>query len=166
VGVIVGRDVALVGGAFYIRARALRWRWPGAQEFFRIVPPQPGPDAAGGNAAAAAASRAAPSAAPHPGAARGGGAGRDDAAAAAAAGGGGPAPVAPLVQPLLSSKVNTGLQLALVGGCMGTAWVGWPGPEAVWGLGAATAGTTLWTCAAYARAYQRGELLAAGAGRG
>ena len=36
--VAVGRDVALVGGAFLSRAAALGWRWRGAREFFRMVP--------------------------------------------------------------------------------------------------------------------------------
>jgi cardiolipin synthase (CMP-forming) len=36
VAVIVGRDVVLVCGAFWARAVALNWRWPGVKEFFRI----------------------------------------------------------------------------------------------------------------------------------
>lgn len=65
------------------------------------------------------------------------------------------------MKPLFVSKVNTGLQMALVAACMTDAWLGWPGQEAVWGIGAATAGTTVWSCAAYVRMYMRGELLIA-----
>ena len=122
VGVIVGRDVALVAGAFAIRANSVGWRWPGASEFFRLAPPAEAPPATAG--------------AP-----------------------GDPAPAAHVIKPLFISKVNTGLQLALVAGCMTDAWLGWPGGEAVWGLGAATAATTVWSCIAYARAYTRGELM-------
>jgi hypothetical protein len=73
--------------------------------------------------------------------------------------GAGPAPVAPVVKPLLISKINTGFQLALVGACMTDAWLGWPGQQAVWGLGWSTAGTTVLSCIAYGRAYLRNELL-------
>jgi cardiolipin synthase len=34
----VGRDVALVAGAFVFRARAMNWRIPSLREFFRMVP--------------------------------------------------------------------------------------------------------------------------------
>lgn len=124
VGVVLGRDAVLLGGAFAIRAHRLGWRWPGAREFFRIVPSESvsTDEETGGK------------------------------------GGGGPVPVAPLVKPLLISKVNTGLQLALVGACMTDAWLGWPGTGAVWGLGWATAGTTLGSCFAYGRAFLRGQL--------
>jgi len=66
---------------------------------------------------------------------------------------------APFIRPLLISKINTGLQIALVASCMSQAWVGWPGMDSVWGFGAATFITTLWSTAAYAKAYLRGELL-------
>ncbi len=70
----------------------------------------------------------------------------------------GPAPAAPLVKPLFISKVNTGFQMALVGVCMTDAWLGWPGHATVWGLGWVTAGTTLASCAAYGRAFFKGQL--------
>lgn len=107
VGVIVGRDVVLVGGAFWARAVALKWRWPGVKEFFRIQ---------GGNKV-------------------------DDNGV----------PVAHLVKPLFISKVNTGLQLGLVGSCMTGAMLGVPGEEVVWGLGVATGVTTVWSGIAYGR---------------
>jgi cardiolipin synthase len=49
----VGRDVALVAGAFVFRARAMNWRIPSLREFFRMVPlsSPDGSDAAGSHAA-------------------------------------------------------------------------------------------------------------------
>lgn len=35
-GVILGRDVCLIAGAFYARADALQWTWPGITTFFNI----------------------------------------------------------------------------------------------------------------------------------
>ena len=127
VGVVLGRDVVLLGGAFVIRAQQVGWKWPGVKEFFRITPTQ----SAAGDVEA----------------------GKEEGGAAVVA------PVAPIVKPLLISKINTGLQLALVGACMTDAWLGWPGQDAVWGLGWTTAGTTVISCIAYGRAYMRNELL-------
>jgi cardiolipin synthase (CMP-forming) len=126
VGVIVGRDAFLVTGAVALRAQSLNWRWPGAREFFRIVPAADG----GGQQ-------------PELGKI-------DDPLGSRRA------PAAAFMKPLMVSKVNTGLQLVLVGACMTDAWVNWPGSEAVWGLGAATAVTTVWSCGAYVAAYVRG----------
>ena len=137
-GIILGRDAFLVGGAFVVRAQAVGWRWPGAAEFFRLQPP---------------AAAAAPSS----------GSGSSGEGAAAAAEGAAAAPPAPLVQPLYISKVNTVLQLALVGACMLDAWVGWPGQGGVWAAGGAATVTTLWSCVAYLRAFRSGRLLTAGA---
>jgi len=130
VGVVLGRDVVLLGGAFAIRAQQVGWTWPGVREFFRITPTERFSvmeKRQGGGAEAGAA-----------------------------------APVAPLVKPLLISKINTGFQLALVGACMTDAWLGWPGQQAVWRLGWSTAGTTVISCIAYGRAYLRNELLVTG----
>lgn len=124
---VVGRDVLLFAGAFAIRAHSLNWRWPGAREFFRIVPSSNGDVS------------------------RKSGGDEEE----------GAAPVAPVVKPLYISKVNTALQFTLVGSCMIDTWLGWPGGEVVWGLGMATAGTTVASCVAYGRAYLRGELLRA-----
>ncbi len=133
VALVLGRDAALVAGATALRARALGWRWPGAAEFFRIVPP--GGEGVGGGEEK------------NP---------KDPAAASAAAAA--PSAAAP-VQPILSSKVNTGVQLALVGAALADAWLGWPGRGAVWALGGAAAATTAWSAGAYARMAARGELL-------
>lgn len=148
VAVILGRDVFLVAGAFVVRAQMLRWRWPGATEFFRIMPAAAPP-------AAAAPDMDQPDA-------RGTAAlqGRTPSEPPVVAVTANAVPAAPVVQPLFISKVNTGLQLALVGSCMMDAWLGWPGEGVLWGLGAATGVTTVWTCGAYVRAYSRGQLLA------
>ncbi|KAL6779333.1 PGP2 [Auxenochlorella protothecoides x Auxenochlorella symbiontica] len=57
------------------------------------------------------------------------------------------------VSPLLISKINTVLQLGLVGGCALQGLLGWPSGEALLSLGMLTAGTTIWSAAAYARAF-------------
>jgi hypothetical protein len=132
VGVVLGRDAVLLGGAFAIRAQQVGWKWPGVGEFFRITPTESFSASKKGQGAEARAA----------------------------------APVAPLVKPLLISKINTGFQLALVGACMTDAWLGWPGQQAVWGLGWSTAGTTVISCIAYGRAYLRNELLVAGSAAG
>ena len=161
--IIVGRDVLLVGGAFAARAKSLGWRWPGPAEFFRVQQPEAAegaaaPEAAAGAAAAAVSSSGATGAAAAEGGAEssGGGSGGSGEGGEAAK----PAPPAPLVKPLFISKVNTVFQLGLVGTCMVNAWLGWPGEEAVWAGSVLTAGTTLWTTAAYLRAFRQGRLLA------
>lgn len=128
VGVVVGRDVALLLGAFAMRAHALHWKWPGAKQFFRIAPSSYDDD----DETKTLSPRTTPLS--HA------------------------APVAPVIKPLMISKVNTGLQIALVGACMTEAWVGWPGVGAVWGLAWATGGTTVASLAAYLRAFVRGDL--------
>ncbi|KAL4516492.1 hypothetical protein Ndes2526B_g05089 [Nannochloris sp. 'desiccata'] len=134
VGVVLGRDVVLLGGAFAIRAQQLGWKWPGVKEFFRITPTESSSDMEKGRGGSAEAGAA--------------------------------APMAPVVKPLFVSKINTGFQLALVGACMTDAWLGWPGQQAVWGLGWSTAGTTVISCIAYGRAYLRNELLVPGSAAG
>ena len=127
--VVLGRDVVLLAGAFAIRAHTLGWKWPGAAEFFRIAPQTSQDDEE-------TAQDVNPSTAVTPA-----------------------APVAPVVKPLFISKINTGLQFALVGACMTDAWLGWPGNEIVWTLGYATVGTTVASTVAYGRAFLRNELL-------
>lgn len=81
--------------------------------------------------------------------------------AGAAQGAGGPGAVQamPFMRPLLVSKVNTVLQLLLVGGCVSRAWVGWPEPQLLSALEASTAATTAASFAAYAWQYASGRLL-------
>ena len=159
-GLILGRDVLLVGGAFVHRYRTLGWRARGWAEFYRILPADPG---TAGPSITGPSSMAAP--AGQPGARV---AGREFLGEAVAAGSPGPeagvsrtgsAPPAPLVRPLMVSKVNTVLQLGLIASCIGRSWYGWPPEEAVWALGAATGITTVASCAAYVRAYLNGTLL-------
>ena len=40
-GIIIGRDVVLLGGAFVHRAHVLNWKWKTWQEYFRVLPPDP-----------------------------------------------------------------------------------------------------------------------------
>lgn len=60
------------------------------------------------------------------------------------------APAAEAVQPVLISKLNTGLQLALVAVCIGNSWYGWPSSEAVWWVTGCTGLTTAASGGAYA----------------
>ncbi|PRW57647.1 cardiolipin mitochondrial [Chlorella sorokiniana] len=167
VGVIVGRDVILVAGAFVARAKSLGWRWPGLSEFFRVGPPPAAAATADAAGAAGAAGAAAGSAtaeqqttADAAVAAPGGGGGRP-----AAPSGSTHAHAAPLVKPLYISKVNTCFQLGLVGACIGHAWLGVPSEEWIWGGSYLTAGTTVASCLAYFKAYLDGKVLAPGGGR-
>jgi cardiolipin synthase len=57
----------------------------------------------------------------------------------------------PMMQPLFISKVNTVLQLALIGGSLSHAWVAWPDASSLKAVEVVTAGTTALTCAAYAQ---------------
>lgn len=161
VGVIVGRDVLLVSGGFVARAKSLGWRWPGWSEFFRLQPPSEGAAAGDGNGPAAAGGEAPAGAAGQGGSGAGGSSATSGGPAAR-----GPAPAAPLVRPLLISKVNTCFQLGLVGACMLDAWLGWPGPAAVDAGAAATAATTVASTLAYLRAYRAGTVLVATPGKG
>lgn len=63
------------------------------------------------------------------------------------------------MRPLLVSKVNTVLQLALVSGCLSHAWLGLPGPDTLNALELLTAATTAASCGAYAHKYAAGKLL-------
>eukprot|EP00887_Chlorella_sp_A99_P003727 scaffold7.g3727.t1 len=150
VGIILGRDVLLVSGAFAARAKALGWRWPGLGEFFRVSPaPAAAPPASDGR---------------HPQQQQQQQRQRQQQRQQRQqqqGSGGGEVHAAPLVQPLYISKVNTAFQLGLVAACISRAWLGWPGEDAVWWGSAATAGTTVWSCAAYVHAYAQGRVLAA-----
>lgn len=73
--------------------------------------------------------------------------------------GGQDATAAPIVKPLLVSKVNTALQFLLIGAAVGHEWQGLPADWVVTALGGATAATTVWSSLAYWLAYRRGTLL-------
>ncbi|KAG1667457.1 hypothetical protein FOA52_012212 [Chlamydomonas sp. UWO 241] len=70
-----------------------------------------------------------------------------------------PMPPMPLMRPLLVSKANTVLQLALVCGCLSSAAVGAPEQGVLTALEVATAATTLASLGAYAHKYAAGKLL-------
>lgn len=156
--VVVGRDVALVGGMFVHRFRMLNWQWPGAAVFFKTAAL---PAAAPPPAATAHNSPGHPSAAPpgqqqeHASTSSGG----------AARGAEGSSGGVPIMKPLMISKVNTVLQLSLVGGCMTQAFYGWPGVVVMQPLEIATAATTVLSSAAYVYKYATGKLLPSGDGK-
>ena len=66
-------------------------------------------------------------------------------------------PGMPYVQPLMISKVNTVLQLALVSACMSSATLGVPDAQLVSGLEVLTAATTVGSLAAYMWVYAQGR---------
>lgn len=70
----------------------------------------------------------------------------------------------PMMRPLLVSKANTALVMALVAGCMGHQWQGVPGEEVLQALELGAAGTTLASAVAYARLCLAGQLLTAAGG--
>lgn len=127
--VVVGRDVALVAGTLLHRWHTLGWRRVTLQEFCKT--------------------QALP-------AARGAGADKQpcgslDRASRQAAGRNAYIDTGvPLMRPLMISKANTVLQLSLVAGCLGQAWVAWPDPNSLHLLELATASTTAASCLAYA----------------
>lgn len=166
-GLVVGRDVVLVGATLAYRLKMVGGTWPGATEFFRTVDPKqsappaadgrsegmpvaPSPDAAAGNEGKAAGSD--------------GGLQQDSSSQAQAEGpaGGGAAPGMPVMQPLMISKVNTVLQLALVSACMTHHWFTLPAADAVAAVEYLTAATTLASFAAYGYKFSAGTLLIAG----
>lgn len=163
-GLILGRDAFLVAGAFAARAQMLGWRWPGVGEFFRLGPPPGSSDSSSSgssNTDSAAMPQGSSGGAP-PVATRSEGRQQQQQQQAEASIAPGQAPAAPFVEPLYISKVNTALQLGLVGSAMAHAWLGWPNADTVWWVAVGTAGTTVASCAAYVRAFMAGNLLTAG----
>ncbi|BDA47473.1 probable cardiolipin synthase (CMP-forming) [Coccomyxa sp. Obi] len=142
-GIIIGRDVLLVTGAFVDRARKVGGKGVGWAEFFRLSPSQLSPEA---DAAQAGAENSRSAQDVHEVVES-----KDSSAA----------PVAPagFVQPLYISKVNTVFQLCLIAGCIGNSWYGWPPEDMLWVLGGITGVTTLGSFAAYIRVYRQGKLL-------
>lgn len=69
----------------------------------------------------------------------------------------------PYMRPLMISKVNTVVQLALVASCLTHHWMAWPTVGALGALEYAAAGTTLASFAAYAAKYRQGKILPASA---
>ncbi len=64
-----------------------------------------------------------------------------------------------MMRPILVSKANTVLQLALVSGCMSHAWVGLPDAPLLKSLELLTACTTAASLGAYAWLYATGRML-------
>ena len=63
---------------------------------------------------------------------------------------------APFVKPLYISKVNTVAQISLIGGCITSAWWGWPPEGVLLGLGGLTGGLTVASGVAYFRQHRSG----------
>lgn len=151
--VVVGRDAALVTGAAVQRWRSLGWsRSVSLREFLRTIPP--------GSAGATGHPSSSPGLSPSGGADEEKGTGNSQGCIGEGKGTNSSQghravvdPGVPLMQPLLISKANTVLQIALLAGCMGRAWVQWPEPEALAALEVATAGTTAASCIAYAHKF-------------
>jgi hypothetical protein len=154
VAIIIGRDIILVNGAVAERFRSIGWRWPGISEFLRVSPAET-PNTPGSTPVA-----------PHlhtdrtqsqegmkegsTGLGDGAGEGEDGARLPVQA-----VPPAQLVQPSMISKLNTVLQFGLVGGCLTHSWYLWPEEAVLWGLGGATAVTTVVSGALYLRDYAK-----------
>ncbi len=154
--VVLGRDGLLVAGTVLHRWRTLGWRWASAADLFDVTKGGPKPATGDGVAAGAGDAEAA---APAPAAGGSGPGGQAAGATAAAPGGAHAAGTAmPFMRPLVVSKVNTVLQLALVSGCLTHAWVQWPPAEAMAALEAATAATTVASGALYVHKYATGKL--------
>jgi len=66
---------------------------------------------------------------------------------------------APRVRPIMISKLNTVLQLAVVGACVAQELSAWPGAAVIDGLAAATLATTVASGLQYVRLYHAGKLL-------
>ena len=145
--VVVGRDASLVVGAIVQRWRSLGWRVDVTMEEFlrtnsRAFPAgqtndgRPGSGMEGGGAGVCSSSTGIPLPSPP----------------AAVSSSAPPSfdPGVPLMKPLMISKVNTVMQLALAAGCVGRVWAEWPDPDAIHALEVVTAGTTAASCMAYA----------------
>jgi hypothetical protein len=77
-----------------------------------------------------------------------------------------PAGQLPMIRPLLISKANTALIMALVAACMGHQWQGFPDRDVLDALEVVAASTTAVSAAAYARLHWQGKLLSAAADAG
>ena len=129
---VIGRDVFLVAGAFFLRFRSCNYQWPGWREFFRTTNEglqSPVTVDLGRKQGVAESSDSAGS-------------------SSAATEGSSPKP-APFVQPLYISKVNTVVQICLVSCCLTVGPLGWPPESVILCLGGATGALTLASGFAY-----------------
>lgn len=182
---VVGRDVALVGGMCWYRARMFGWRWPGAATFFdvdAVVPRQHGTDSAthAANVSSTEPETASPTepgmtssstvsssaaSVQHKGDARYMGSGQEPGSIATSSVSSSnsqaelPHGSLPTMQPLMISKVNTALIFALVTACMSHQWQGVPGQEVLDMMETAIAATTIISGGVYAQQFLAGKLL-------
>ncbi|KAL6751029.1 hypothetical protein V8C86DRAFT_736083 [Haematococcus lacustris] len=155
---VLGRDVGLVAGMALHRWRMLGWRVRGlsAAHFFTTLPaPQPTDQE---DQVASSSARSNGGSRSH-GSSSTTSSGQEAGLPPGSAGAGATTPQLPFMRPLLVSKLNTVLQLALVAGCMGGAAFGVPDPHALQALEVATASTTAASLLAYAWLYASGRML-------
>ena len=152
---VVGRDSAQVAGMFWYRLRMFGGVWPGATAFFDVDHSGPG-HAVSTSSSGKSAAGSSSSAEVQIGSA-------DVGAQQQAKGEGQQQPSAlgglPMIRPLLISKANTALVMALVACCMGHEWQGLPDADVLGALEVVTAGTTMASAGAYAHLYLNGKLL-------
>ncbi|KAK9786292.1 hypothetical protein WJX73_007657 [Symbiochloris irregularis] len=127
---IISRDVLLVGGAVMHRARSLNWQQKDWTEFVRLSK--------------------APNAIPDVESGRRSDQRRVEPGTAALENQSAPAT---LVQPLYISKVNTCVQLSLIGACITSSWYAWPGDDGILLLAGTAGVTTIASGLAYLRQF-------------
>ncbi len=171
---VLGRDVGLVGGMFVYRFRSFGWRWPGRQAFFDVdgaLPASKNNHAGAGSGAGHSSPRSAAGSSTAGSSAGGSGSDHSPDAPYGATSGTAQQPLGPAagssgglpsMQPLMISKFNTVLQLALVGACITHQWQGLPDAEVLKALEQLTAGTTWLSGVLYAWQYAQGRLLPRG----
>lgn len=138
---VVGRDSTQVVGMFWYRLRMFGGVWPGASVFFDV-------DHAVGSTATSSSTA---SNAQGSNAAAGSTDGKQQQQQQKQL---------PTIRPLMISKANTALIMALVAGCMANQWQGLPDQDVLAALEMVTAGTTLASAVAYGHLHWKGKLLA------
>lgn len=141
VALVLGRDVALLGGMTVYRLGMFGGRWPGWRAFLDADGTK-----AGGNQQQQQQQQAA-----------GGMDGQEQQQKVEGQAVGG----LPRMQPLFISKLNTALVFVLLGGAITQQWQGWPGAEVLQLLEWTVAGTTAASGVMYGVQYYKGQLLPA-----
>lgn len=134
---VIGRDVFLVAGAFFLRFRSCNYTWPGWQEFFRTTET--------GSAAAEGSSDEQP----HSGCTTTDKASPIQETKSGRTSRSSSPKAAPYVQPLYISKMNTVAQILLIASCITAYPLQWPPQEVVFGLGGLTGVLTIASGYAY-----------------
>lgn len=135
---VVGRDSTQVVGMFWYRLRMFGGVWPGASAFFDV-------DHAVGSTVISSSTTANA---------------QGSSTAAGSTDSRRQQQLLPVIRPLMISKANTALIMALVAGCMANQWQGLPDQDVLGALEMVTAGTTLASAVAYGHLHWQGKLLA------